>query len=171
MPHPLQQASTLYNHLKVQLLQAFPELEHDERALLDTMEGLSDFNELIAAVVRSVLDDAMLTYALAQRITTLNERMKRLEHRIQAKRQLVAQVMAEIGVTKIVSDDFTVSQGYTQPKVVITDETQLPSFCWRERVIREPDKAVIKDALADKQLSVPGATLSNPQPMLVVRTN
>lgn len=170
MPHPLHNSAALYQHLKAELLKLYPELSEDEQALLDNMEGLSDINEMIASFIRSAIEDEHLAFALGTRIETMKGRFNRLTMRAKNKRNLVAQVMAEIGVKKIASDDFTLSQGYSQPSVLITDETTIPAEYWREKVIREPDKSSIKDRLR-AGASVPGTMLSNPQPMLTVRVN
>ena len=97
----------------------------------------------------------------------MRERQSRLGKRAQTKRQLVAQVMAEIDMRKLTTDDMTISQGYTRPSVVITGDLA-PEFV-REKIIREPDKTKIKQCI-DDGMTVAGAELSNPQPMLTVRT-
>lgn len=166
--HPLRQASSLYNHLKAELLKAYPELSPEDETLLGTLEGESDIDRTIASMVRSIVEDESFDVALGQRIKAMRDRQDRLGKRAQVKRQMVASVMAEIGMKKLVTDDMTISQGYTQPSVIITGD--LPPRFIREKIIREPDKPALTLALESGD-AVEGATLSNPQPNITIRTS
>lgn len=168
--HPLRNAASLYNHLKAELLKAYPELSPEDETLLGTLEGESNIDNMIASVVRSIIEDELFVEALSQRTKDMRARQERLGKRAQTKRQLVASVMAEIGMKKLVTDDLTISQGFTRPSVVITDETLVPLQFVNSKIVINPDKTKIKDAL-DTGVTVPGATLSNPQPMITVRTS
>ena len=46
----------------------------DEQTLVDTLEGLTDLHEMVAAIVRSALFDEALVEGLKAYITTLQER-------------------------------------------------------------------------------------------------
>ena len=65
-----------YSYVLERLRQDFPDA--DEETLLDTVEGLSDLDEVIAEIVRSRLDDLALAEALQQRRDAMNERLARL---------------------------------------------------------------------------------------------
>lgn len=168
--HPLRNAATLYNHLKAELLKAYPELDAEDETLLGTLEGESNIDNMIASVVRSLDEDEDFAEWLGERIAKLDLRRQRLKMRAQKKRQLVAQVMADIGIKTIRADDLTVTQGYTHPSVVVVAEQDIPNEYFRTKTITEINKAAIKDGLKAGD-SIPGATLSNPQPMITVRTN
>lgn len=168
--HPLRNAATLYNHLKAELLKAYPELDAEDETLLGTLEGESNIDRMIASVVRSIVEDELFAEALSQRTKDMRARQERLGRRAQTKRQLVASVMAEIGMKKLATDDMTISQGYTQPSVVVIAEQDIPIEYFRTKTITEINKAAIKDGLKAGS-SIPGATLSNPQPNITVRTN
>ena len=170
MPHPLYEAATLYKHIREQLMTHYPELVEDEQMLLDTLEGETDIHEILARTVRSIVEDQCLKEALDIRVTQMRDRRERLDRRIHGKRQIVANIMAEVGLKKLLQDDFTVSQSFTRPSVVVMEQDKLPAKFLRVKTITEPDKTAIKLAIESGQ-SVPGATLSNPQPMLTIRTS
>jgi hypothetical protein len=54
----------------------------DEETLVDTLEGLTDFHEIVAIVVRSQLEDLSLAAALRGRMGGMHERLVRLKDRL-----------------------------------------------------------------------------------------
>ena len=62
----------------------------------------------------------------------------------------------------------TVSLRNGPPKVIITNESEIPVDFWRVR--REPDKSKIGAALKAHEF-VPGAVLSNPEMSLTIRVH
>jgi dsDNA-specific endonuclease/ATPase MutS2 len=65
--------------LKQQLASAYPTA--DEETLLDTLEGITDLHEMIAAVIRSALVDEALQTGLRTRLDEMRLRLTRLEER------------------------------------------------------------------------------------------
>jgi predicted RNA-binding protein len=63
-------------YLREHLLAAYREAI-DEETLRDTLEGISDLPEALAAVVRSYLDDLMMAAALGMRIEDMQARLSR----------------------------------------------------------------------------------------------
>ncbi len=55
MSHPVLHELTYHEYLREQLRNEFPDI--DEETLADTLEGLTNLNEMLGAVVRSHLDD------------------------------------------------------------------------------------------------------------------
>ena len=156
--------------LRDDLLAKYPELHEDEQALADTLSGLTNFNEMVSAVVMSSLDDKVMYAAITARMEDLQLRAERYGHREARKRQLATDLMALSGVRKITEPEFTISLKASPPKVIITDEFELPDAfkkvvpaTWR------PDKNAIKDALK-AGVSVPGAALSNQPDTISIRT-
>jgi hypothetical protein len=76
-------------------------------------------------------------------------------------------LMTHAGLRRVVLPEATLSIRAGQPRVIITDEAALPPDCVRVRT--EPDKVAIKDRLMRGE-PVPGATLSNSESVLSVRT-
>lgn len=165
-------AAALADHLalKERLLAEFPELAEDERTLLDTLDGISRLDEAIIAVIRSAEEDRTLVAALAIRIEELEERKARLEKRIERKREIAAEAMERGGLKKLTAPDFTLSLSAGAPKVIITDEGQIPAHLMvtPEPPAPKPDRRAIA-GLLKSGVDVPGCVLSNPQPHLTVR--
>jgi hypothetical protein len=96
--------------------------EADEETLLDTLEGITDLHEMIAAVIRSALVDEALHAGLRFRIDDMRERLSRLELRAAKKRQLALEAMTEVGLTKLQHPDFTASARAGSPALVVIAE-------------------------------------------------
>ena len=65
-----------YQLLRQRLLTDFSTL--DEQTLRDTLEGITDLHEMIAAVIRSAVVDEALHSGLRFRIDDMKERLSRL---------------------------------------------------------------------------------------------
>src|SRR4029079_17841141 len=106
-----------YQTLRERLLADWPTLEDD--CLLDTLEGITDLHEMIAAVIRSALVDEALQAGLRTRLEEMRQRLARLEEMRQRlarleergakKRQLALDAMCEVGLKKLEQPDFTAS--------------------------------------------------------------
>ena len=70
---------TKHQLLKERLLAYDPAL--DEETLRDSLEGITDLHEMIAAVIRSALVDEALQGGLRSRIEDMKIRLSRLEER------------------------------------------------------------------------------------------
>ena len=99
----------------------------DEQTLADTVEGLTDVHEIIAAIMRAVLTDEALVNGLKSRIGEMEDRRDRLQDRAAKRRQVVKDVMLELDLKKITAPDFTIS---------IRPGTALPSWCSTRRQCR-----------------------------------
>jgi len=158
--------TTKYRQLKDRLLADYPSL--DDETLADTLEGITDLNEMIAAVIRSALVDEALQSGLRQRLDEMKLRMARLEQRSIRKRQLCLEAMTEVGIKKLEQPDFTVSARAGLPGLVIMDEAIIPEAYW----LPQQPKLDRQSLLADlkRSVEIPGAGLGNPRPVLSVRT-
>ncbi len=163
---PLSTALNQHNYLRERLRSDFPEV--DDETLRDTVEGLTNLAEILAAVVRSHLDDLTLTTALRARISTMQERLSRLEDRSERKRTLVASVMERADIRKLSQPDFTVSLRPTAAPLVVLNESEIPDPFWRPQPPKL-DRRGLLAALTSGQ-SVPGATLGNGTVTIAVRT-
>src|SRR6476620_10695282 len=59
------------------LLAQIPDL--DAETLADTLEGISDLNEMLAEVIRSALEDEALAEGLSTRLKDMKARLERLK--------------------------------------------------------------------------------------------
>jgi hypothetical protein len=95
-------------------------------------------------------------------------RLERIEMRGTKKRQLALDAMQEAGLSKLEQPDFTASTRPGTPSLIISAEDAIPATYW----IPQPPKIDRQSMLASlkRGLEIPGALLSNPKPVLVVRT-
>jgi hypothetical protein len=156
-----------HERLRAELLERFPELADDEEALGDTLSGESDLPETVAQIIRSALADERLAEGINEYIAKLQLRRHRLNGRAARKRALALYAMTEGNVPRITQPDFDAYTGRSRGKVIVTDEDALALEYVRLK--REPDKKAIGEELRNGGV-VSGAELSNPEPILVVKT-
>ena len=158
--------TTKYLQLKQRILVNYPQA--DEETLLDTLEGITDLHEMIAAVIRSALVDEALHAGLRFRVDDMRERLSRLELRATKKRQLALEAMAEAALTKLEQPDFTASARAGSPALIVIAEDRIPEAYW----LPQPPKLDRQGILAELKRgeAVPGAQMSNSKPVLSVRT-
>jgi len=162
----IHQAISNYENLRERLIGQDPEL--DEDTLADTLEGLTDLHEIVAALVRSALQDEALAAGLKGHIETMEGRLERLRERASERRQIARDVMVETEVKKITAPDFTVSVRAGAPALVVTEEAAIPQVYFEPREPRLNRQALLSDL--KQGVDVAGAQLSNPEPVLSVRT-
>jgi len=165
-PHSLDHEVSTHLMLRVRLREAFPEADDDD--LQDTLEGLTNLPEMLAALLRSQLDDLSLAEALKGRMGDMRARLARLEQRVATKREIAASVMERAEIKKITEPDFTASFGISGPKVSVTSEAEIPNQYWKPQ---DPklDRLALAAALKAGE-AVPGAVLTNGSPFISVRT-
>ena len=94
----------------------------DEQTLADTVEGLTDVHEILAAIVRAALADEALANGLKGRIAEMQDRLDRLQDCAAKRRQIAKEVMIELDIKKITAPDFTVSIRPGMPSLLVIDE-------------------------------------------------
>lgn len=165
MPTPLLQELTVHEYLRSKVLEQYPDT--DEETLADTLEGLTDLHDKLAAVVRSLQEDVAFSKALRGRMSEMGERLKRFELRAGSKRELVSVVMERAEIKKIVEPEFTVSLRQSPRPLVVSDEGDIPEEYWNP----QPPKLDRRRLTDDLKLgaTVPGACLGNGGQSLAVR--
>jgi hypothetical protein len=161
VPHSI----TVYRSIRERIVAL--ESHIDEATLADTLEGCTDLNEAVAAVVRSALQDEAMAEGLRSLIETLQERFRRLGERASKRRAIARDAMVEVDLKKITAPDFTLSVRPGSPALVVKDEAAIPQPYWLPRDPRLDRVGLIRDL--KKGAVVAGAELSNPEPVLSVR--
>jgi hypothetical protein len=152
-----------------QLLFTQPELElaEDEILRADMIEGETDAFEFLGKLVRLVGDAKTLELGIETYIAELRARKDRFERRQMTLRMLIFKVMEIAQLTKAELPEATLSVRQAPRKVIIVDEMEIPDEYLR--IVSAPDKLKIKEALVNNQ-DVPGAMLSNAEPVLAIHT-
>jgi hypothetical protein len=165
-PDPLKIEAIRHQGLRERLLSDYPEI--DEDTLRDTLEGITNLHEMIAAIIRSALVDEALQTGLRTRLDDMRQRLTRLEERGAKKRQLALETMCEVGLKKLKQPDFTASARIGMPSLIIMSEELVPPAYW----VPQPPKLNRQALLTDlkRGAAIPGALLGNPKPTLAVRT-
>ena len=155
-----------YQELKNRFQADFPSA--DEETLRDTLEGITDLHEMIATVIRSALVDEALHAGLRLRVDDMKERLSRLELRASKKRELALEAMTEVGLSKLEQPDFTASARAGSPALVVIAEDRIPEAYW----LPQPPKLDRQSILGElkRGIEIPGAQMSNPKPVLTLRT-
>ena len=163
---PLSFEVSKFQLLRNQLLERYPNT--DDETLADTLEGITNLHEMIAAVIRSALVDEALGSGLSARLDDMKERQSRLEVRASKKRELAVQAMSEAGLAKLEQPDFTASTRAGVAALVVVSEQTIPEAYW----LPQPPKLDRQRLIGEltRGGAIPGVELSNPRPVLMVRT-
>jgi hypothetical protein len=162
----LEFAAITYRSIRERIRTEDPQI--DEQTLADTVEGLTDLHEIVAAIVRSALADEALATGLKGRIAEMQDRLERLQDRASKRRQIAKDVMVELDLKKITAPDFTVSIRPGMPALLVLDEAAVPSIYWEPRDPRLKRQELLSELKDGADIT--GVTLSNPVPVLSVRT-
>ena len=159
-------AAISYRSLRDRLRAEDPQI--DEQTLADTVEGLTDLHEIVTAIIRSALTDEALVTGLKCRIADMQGRLDRLQDRASKRRQIAKDIMVELDLKKITAPDFTVSIRPGTPALLMLDEAAVPSIYWEPREPRLNRQELLSELKEGAEIE--GVALSNPEPVLSVRT-
>jgi hypothetical protein len=140
----------------------------DQQTLADTVEGLTDLHEVLTAIIRAALTDQALAIGLEGRIDEMQARRDRLQDRATKRRQIAKDVMIELDLKKLAAPDFTASIRPGTPSLMVIDEAAVPSIYWEPREPRLNRQELANDLKQGAEIA--GVALSNPEPVLSVRT-
>ena len=149
------------------LLAAHPELAEDDVLRADMIEGSTQAFDLLRHFVRLIQDAQALADATGQTIGELEDRKLRFQQREQVLRTFIKRLMNTADLTKAELPEATLSIRPGQQSVIITDEKAIPSEFMRHPK-PEPKRTELKAAMKAGE-HVPGAMLSNAEPMLQIR--
>jgi hypothetical protein len=161
----LEFAAITYRTLRDRIRSEDPDI--DEQTLADTVEGLTDLYEIVAAIVRSALADEALAAGLKGRLGDMQGRLERLQDRASKRRQIAKDVMVELDLKNITAPDFSVSVRPGFPALQVLDEAAVPSIYWQPVAPRLKRQELLSELKAGTD--VQGVALSNPDPVLSVR--
>lgn len=162
----LEFAAVTYRAIRDRLKAEDPTL--DDQTLADTVDGLTDLHEIVTAIIRSALADEALATGLKGRIAEMEDRLNRIQDRASKRRQIAKDVMVDLDLKKLTAPDFTASIRPGTPALMVIDEAAVPSIYWEPREPRLNRQGLIADLKQGTEVT--GATLSNPEPVLSVRT-
>jgi len=162
----LEFAAITYRALRDRIRTEDPQI--DEQTLADTVEGLTDLHEIVAAIVRSALGDEAMATGLKSRIAEMQERLARLHDRASKRRQIAKDVMVDLDLKKITAPDFTVSVRPGMPALLVLDEAAVPSVYWQPGAPRLNRQDLLSELKEGGDIQ--GVALSEPEPVLSVRT-
>ena len=164
-PRILENEKRLHIALKERIRADDPDI--DERTLADTVEGLTDFHETLAELVRAALKDEAEAAVLRVMMDQMSDRLHRFEARAERRREWARDTMIDADMANLTMPDFTASVRKGPPHVVIVDEAIIS----KDYIIEKPtiNKRAILNTLKDGG-QVEGAVLSNPGMTLTVRT-
>jgi hypothetical protein len=159
-------AAINYRSIRDRIREQDPQI--DEQTLADTVEGLTDLNEILTAIIRAALTDEALATGLKARIEEMQGRLDRLQDRASKRRAIAKDVMVELDLKKLTAPDFTASIRPGMPALMVVDEAAVPSIYWEPRDPKLNRQGLLADLKGGAEIT--GAALSNPEPVLSVRT-
>jgi len=161
----LEFAAIHYRSVRERIQSQDPQI--DEQTLADTVEGLTDLHEIVQAIIRSALADEALATALRCRIADMQGRLDRLQDRASKRRQIAKDVMVDLNLNKLIAPDFTASIRPGASSLLVIDEDAVPKIYWQPGEPRLKRQQLTSDLKQGTE--IPGAILSNPEPVLNVR--
>jgi Gp157 protein len=162
----LEFAAITYRAIRDRLRAEDPQI--DEQTLAVTVEGLTDLHEILTAIIRAALADQAMATGLEGRIAEMQARQDRLQDRAAKRRQIAKEVMVKLDLKKLTAPDFTASIRPGTPALMVIDEAAVPSIYWEAREPRLNRQGLVADLKQGAEIT--GVALSNPEPVLSVRT-
>ena len=162
----LEIATATYRALRDRIRAHDPRI--DEQTLADTVEGLTDLHEILQAIIRAALADEALATGLKCRVSDMQGRLDRLQERAAKRRQIAKDVMVELDLKRLTAPDFSASIRPGMPALVVLNEDAVPSIYWQPSEPRLKRQELANELKQGAEIE--GVALSNPEPVLSVRT-
>lgn len=141
----------------------------DDDQTLDALAGEGvDAATALSSLGRAALDAKAWVEATNARIDDLCARRDRAERREEILRETLLSALMALGLSAHKDVEFTASWRHGKPKLLVTDVAALPADLVTEQVVRVADRTAVRAAL-DAGEMIPGATLGNAAPILMIR--
>jgi hypothetical protein len=142
----------------------FPELLGDQTLRIDTLEGATNLQEFLTAILRGINEAKALRDGAKQEIDDCRARHARFQMRIDFLNAMILKILAHAGLKKIELPKATLSVRPGAPRVLggADPETLSDDLC---KITREPNLTKIKERLQEGG-EVAGYVLSNAEPHL-----
>lgn len=168
---PLDHATRVYAELKSRLMQD-EGLAEDDQTLADSLEGITDLHEQIAAVLREAAVADSYASGLEALIDTMSTRCDRLREKKRKLRAHALWAMQEAGLPKITAPDMTISVRKEKPSVEYRkgfDPASAPDAYRIDETVSRLNKDAIRAAL-DAGEMLDFAWIKNGKPSISVLT-
>ncbi len=149
------------------LLQAEPELAHDEVLRADMLAGETNLEGVLDALVDAVQTAEARAEAASRQLDQLDARGKRYDRAAKRMRGLIEDIMDRADIKKMVRPAATLTRSWRKPSPLVIDEYKLPDDCCR--IIRKADMAAIK-AKIEAGETPDGVTMNNGKHVLTIRS-
>lgn len=133
--------------------------ELNESELLDLIEGETEINDCIFLLDELIVEKESHIAAIKSRMETLKIRLDRIESSRESLRNIILAAMDKAGLKSLVTPTTTITVKRTPAKVIIEDESKLPTKYY---VPQDPklDKKLLADDLKGGE-QIEGAVMSN----------
>lgn len=143
-------------------------LTDDSDTIRDTLEGETNLDGIIRALLISIEDDKGLRDSANATARTIANRAGRFEARIDAKRELIRLAMELAEWTSKEFDVATVTMKKAAPALQVTKEEDIPAEFWKPGKPSIDRTALLKALKAER--TIEGAQLKNGAPVLDIRS-
>lgn len=113
----------------------------------DTVEGETMLFEAIDAVDASIIEDEIQIEGLRTIINTLEARKKAAKDRLASKKTMLQRALEMVGLKKITRPTATIFLSNKKPKLVVTDESVIPTHFWTQPPAITPPPVLDTDAI------------------------
>ena len=146
-------------------------MDEDDECLKDTLEGITDLDELIVRAIREAKRAEAYAEAIKAVIADNQARRDRFLAKVEKIREAVALAMSDAGLNKIAAADVTLSLRMSKPAPKVIDADALPDWAKFEKRTFAPDRVAIHKAFDDDPAGFvcPGVVITNAAPVLTVR--
>lgn len=148
------------------LLAKYPAIAEDDELLIDTLEGETDFNRVIDALLYRLSEAQAMQEAIKAQIDQLIDRKARYASKEATHKSAIQDLLNAAGLRKLERPVATITMSKGRQKVNILDVDELPQGYFT--TVRKADAKAIKSAI-DAGEQIPGAELATGDDYLTIR--